>query len=53
MTQSQTTAPSLLGLEEDGRDLFGLAAHKLNTPLSCNGASSSTPRRSSSSSPWC
>src|SRR6266542_2464443 len=36
MTQSQTTAPSLLGLEEDGRDLFGLAAHKLNTPLACN-----------------
>jgi signal transduction histidine kinase len=35
MTQSQTTAPSLLGLEEDGRDLFGLAAHKLNTPLAC------------------
>ena len=24
MTHSQTTAPSLLGLEEDGRDLFGL-----------------------------
>jgi signal transduction histidine kinase len=35
MTQSHTTAPSLLGLEEDGRDLFGLAAHKLNTPLAC------------------
>src|ERR687895_519412 len=35
MTQSQTTAPSLLGLEEDGRDLFSLAAHKLNTPLAC------------------
>ena len=35
MTHSQTTAPSLLGLEEDGRDLFGLAAHKLNTPLAC------------------
>jgi signal transduction histidine kinase len=35
MTQGQTTAPSLLGLEEDGRDLFGLAAHKLNTPLAC------------------
>jgi signal transduction histidine kinase len=35
MTQSQSTAPSLLGLEEDGRDLFGLAAHKLNTPLAC------------------
>ena len=35
MTQSQTTAPSLFGLEEDGRDLFGLAAHKLNTPLAC------------------
>ena len=34
-TQSHTTAPSLLGLEEDGRDLFGLAAHKLNTPLAC------------------
>jgi len=34
-TPSQTTAPSLLGLEEDGRDLFGLAAHKLNTPLAC------------------
>ncbi len=34
MTQSPT-APSLLGLEEDGRDLFGLAAHKLNTPLAC------------------
>jgi signal transduction histidine kinase len=33
--QTQTTAPSLLGLEEDGRDLFGLAAHKLNTPLAC------------------
>src|SRR5256885_16857332 len=25
--------PSLLGLEDDGRDLFGLAAHKLNTPI--------------------
>src|SRR6266540_4541566 len=35
MTQGQTTTPSLLGLEEDGRDLFGLAAHKLNTPLAC------------------
>src|SRR5438093_3948113 len=35
MTQSETTAPSLFGLEEDGRDLFGLAAHKLNTPLAC------------------
>jgi signal transduction histidine kinase len=35
MTQGQTSAPSLLGLEEDGRDLFGLAAHKLNTPLAC------------------
>jgi signal transduction histidine kinase len=35
MTQGQTTAPSLLGLEDDGRDLFGLAAHKLNTPLAC------------------
>ena len=34
MTQSPM-APSLLGLEEDGRDLFGLAAHKLNTPLAC------------------
>jgi two-component system, OmpR family, sensor histidine kinase KdpD len=33
--QTQTTAPSLLGLEEDGRDLFGLASHKLNTPLAC------------------
>jgi two-component system, OmpR family, sensor histidine kinase BaeS len=27
--------PSLLGLEDDGRDLFGLAAHKLNTPIAC------------------
>jgi signal transduction histidine kinase len=25
--------PTLLGLEDDGRDLFGLAAHKLNTPI--------------------
>src|SRR5919108_2859474 len=25
--------PSLLGLEDDGRDLFGLAAHKRNTPI--------------------
>jgi signal transduction histidine kinase len=25
--------PSLLGMEDDGRDLFGLAAHKLNTPI--------------------
>src|SRR5215210_1665958 len=33
MTQGQTSAPSLLGLEDDGRDLFGLAAHKLNTPI--------------------
>jgi signal transduction histidine kinase len=30
-----TSAPSFLGLPEDGRDLFGLAAHKLNTPLAC------------------
>ncbi len=35
MTQRQATAPTLLGLEDDGRDLFGLAAHKLNTPLAC------------------
>src|ERR671931_1110352 len=33
--QGPASAPSLLGLEEDGRDLFGLAAHKLNTPLAC------------------
>jgi signal transduction histidine kinase len=32
MTQRRQ-GPSLLGLEEDGRDLFGLAAHKLNTPI--------------------
>lgn len=25
--------PTLLGLEDDGRDLFSLAAHKLNTPI--------------------
>jgi signal transduction histidine kinase len=29
----KSVGPSLMGLEEDGRDLFGLAAHKLNTPL--------------------
>ena len=33
MTQGQTSAPSLLGLPDDGRDLFGIAAHKLNTPI--------------------
>ena len=33
MSQGQASAPSLLGLPEDGRDLFGLAAHKLNTPI--------------------
>jgi signal transduction histidine kinase len=32
MTQRRQ-GPSLLGLEDDGRDLFGLAAHKLNTPI--------------------
>ena len=32
MTQRRRS-PSLLGLEDDGRDLFGLAAHKLNTPI--------------------
>jgi signal transduction histidine kinase len=34
MTQHRR-GPSLLGLEDDGRDLFGLAAHKLNTPIAC------------------
>ena len=32
MTQRRQ-GPTLLGLEDDGRDLFGLAAHKLNTPI--------------------
>jgi signal transduction histidine kinase len=32
MTQHRQ-GPTLLGLEDDGRDLFGLAAHKLNTPI--------------------
>jgi signal transduction histidine kinase len=27
--------PTLLGLPDDGRDLFGVAAHKLNTPIAC------------------
>src|SRR5918999_602972 len=35
MTQSQTTAPSLLGLEEKGRDFFGLAPQRATTPLAC------------------
>jgi len=34
MTQRRR-GPSLLGLEDDGRDLFGVAAHKLNTPIAC------------------
>jgi signal transduction histidine kinase len=34
MTQRRR-GPSLLGLEDDGRDLFGVAAHKLNTPITC------------------
>jgi signal transduction histidine kinase len=34
MTQRRRV-PSLLGLEDDGRDLFGVAAHKLNTPIAC------------------
>lgn len=34
MTQGQAGGvSSLLGFDEDGRDLFALAAHKLNTPL--------------------
>lgn len=30
---TERRGPSLLGLEDDGRDLFSLAAHKLNTPI--------------------
>jgi signal transduction histidine kinase len=30
---TQRRRASLLGLEDDGRDLFSLAAHKLNTPI--------------------